>query len=303
VKAELEREAVPYPQTIETGTHRPRHALWAAGATLQRVGESRIALIGAAVVAFWVLVALFAPLVTAYGPFAQDVTALATPTPSLDHPFGTDLLGRDIWSRLAFGARTVLLLAPASLAVAYGLGVTIGLASGYVGGWLDTVLSRLCDVILSFPVIALYILLITVIGPSVVNILLAITVSSVPAIARIVRGQALNLRTKEFVEAARIRGERPLYIMVVELLPNMKGILIVDACLRMGYTIIKIGILGFLGLGVPPPNPDWGGMVKDATSVMLIWPHMSLIPCLAISSLAVAFNLIADGLSEISARH
>ena len=196
----------------------------------------------------------------------------------------------------------MLVLAPLSLLVAYAVGIWIGLLSGYLGRWVDMVLSRLSDVILSFPVIALYVLLITSIGPSALNIVLAITLGSAPGIGRIVRGLVLDLKTREFVDAAQVRGESSLYIMLVELLPNMRGTLVVDACLRMGYTIIKIGILGFLGLGLPPPDPDWGGMVKDATAVMMTWPHMSLIPCLAISSLAIAFNLVSDGLEEISRR-
>lgn len=272
------------------------------GRALLRPCEARIGLIGICIVAFWILVAVLAPWITAYGPNAQDVAASADPTPSWAHPLGADSSGRDIWSRLAYGARMVLMLAPASLLVAYGVGIVIGVLSGYFGGWIDFVLSRVSDVILSFPVIALYILLITAMGPSAINIVLAITLSSAPAIGRIVRGLALDLRTQEFVAAARVRGESPAYIMFIELLPNMRDTLVVDACLRMSYTIIKIGVLGFLGLGLPPPDPDWGGMVKEATMMMMVWPHMSLIPCLAISSLAVAFNMISDGLTEASQR-
>jgi peptide/nickel transport system permease protein len=156
--------------------------------------------------------------------------------------------------------------------------------------------------ILSFPVIILYLIIISVFGPSAFNIVLAVTVIASPQVARIVRGLTLELRERDYVAAAKMRGESAVYIMLVEVLPNARGPLIVDACLRMGYTTIAIGVLGFLGLGLPPPDPDWGGMVKDTYGMMSSFPHMSLFPCAAISSLVVGFNLLADGLREISMR-
>jgi peptide/nickel transport system permease protein len=174
--------------------------------------------------------------------------------------------------------------------------------AGYLGGWVDMLISRISDIILSFPVLILFIILITAIGPSALNIIIAVTVASSPGIGRIVRGMFLELRNHEYVDAAKIRGESALYIMVVELLPNARGPLIVDACVRMGYTIITIGVLGFLGLGLPPPDPDWGGMVVKAKGFISIWPHMAIMPSIAISSLVVGFNLLADGLREISMR-
>ncbi|MGE0119026.1 MAG: ABC transporter permease [Dongiaceae bacterium] len=264
----------------------------------RRIARSRLLRAGIGVLSFWIVVAILAPWVTAYGPTAQDVGAIGKFAPSAAHVLGTDLAGRDIWSRLAFGARIVLILAPGSLLVAYCVGGAMGLLSGYFGGWLDVLLSRASDVVLAFPVIVIYILLITSIGASAFNIVVAVTLSTAPAVARIVRGLVLDVKSRDFVRAARVRGESDVYIMLVEILPNLRATLTVDLCLRMSYTIIKIGILGFLGLGLPPPTPEWGGMVKDAASVLLVWPHMALFPCLAISSLAIAFNLIADGLNE-----
>ena len=136
-------------------------------------------------------------------------------------------------------------------------------------------------------------------GSSAINIILVITVTKAPIIARIVRGITLELRGREYVAAAKMRGEPPLAIMLTEILPNARGPLIVDVCLRMGYTIITIGVLGFLGIGLPPPDPDWGGMVKDTYGLMSVWPHMALFPCAAISSLTIGFNLLAVGLREI----
>ena len=264
--------------------------------------ESPVAIFGLVLISFWVFVAIFAPWLTAFEPNTSDFGALADPTPGDVHWLGTDHLGRDIWSRLIWGARTVFFVAPLAVLIAYIFGCSMGMVAGYLGGWVDTLISRISDIILSFPVLILYIILISTVGPSAFNIIVAVTVASSPGIGRIVRGMVLDLRNNEYVDAAKIRGESPLYIMVVELLPNARGPLIVDACVRMGYTIITIGVLGFLGLGLPPPDPDWGGMVKDTTAMIVIWPHMSILPCVAISTLVIGFNLLADGLREISMR-
>ena len=157
-----------------------------------------------------------------------------------------------------------------------------GSTAGYYGGWVDAVISRACDVILSFPIIILYVILISTIGPSILNIVLAVVIASSPGIARIVRGLTLEQRHLDYVAAAQLRRENALFIMFVELLPNCRGPLITDFCLRVGYTIITIGILGFLGLGLPPPDPDWGTMVKEGTVMISVHPYMSLFPAIAI---------------------
>ncbi len=263
-----------------------------------RILHSPTAMIGLSIVAFWVLAAFLAPILPLHSPTEQDVMAMVDPTPSAAHWLGTDILGRDQLSRLIFGARTVLTVAPLSVAVAMIVGIAMGMLAGYYGGWIDAVISRISDVILAFPVLVLYVILIANIGPSVLNIVIATTIASAPGIGRITRGLVLGLKHQEYIAAARLRGESTLFIMLVELLPNCRGMLIVDACLRIGYTIITIGILGFLGLGLPPPNPDWGGMVKESTTVLNVWPLMSLAPSFAIVSLVLGFNLLADGLRE-----
>jgi len=264
--------------------------------------ESPIGMIGAALVIFWVFVAIFAPWLSPYGPNDNNYEALADPTPSAAFWLGTDNQGRDILSRIIWGSRTVLAVAPTAVFVAYIIGCTMGLLAGYYRGWVDQLFMRIADIILSFPVLILYMIIISNFGPSAFNIVVAVVFTAAPQITRIVRGLTLELREREYVAAAKMRGERGWYIMVVEILPNVRGPLIVDACLRMGYTTIAIGVLGFLGLGLPPPDPDWGGMVKDTYPMMSTWPHMSLIPCAAISSLVVGFNLLADGLREIGLR-
>ena len=267
--------------------------------------ESWVGMVGVGIVIFWVLVAIFAPLIAPFEPnatlqpFAKPGTAYAQ---GGTFWLGTDHIGRDILSRLIWGSRTVLIYAPLATVCAYTVGILMGLAAGYKRGWVDDVLSRVADIILSFPVLVLYIIIIATIGASGFNIVIAITFASAPGIMRIVRGLVLDLRNRDYVAAAQTRGESSLRIMLVEILPNARGPLIVDACLRLGYVIITIGVLGFLGLGLPPPDPDWGGMINESRQMALAFPHMTLFPCIAISSLILGFNLMADGLREISLR-
>lgn len=268
-------------------------------AALSFARKSTVLCVGLSILLLCILVAVFAPWIAPYPPNAQHMDAVSSLGPSLSHWLGADALHRDILSRIIWGARPVLLIAPFSLACAYIVGISAGLIAGYRGGLVDEVLSRMIDVLLSFPKIILYVVLIASMGASAANIVLAIALSSSPGIARLVRGLTLDIRTRDFVAAARTRGESVFYILLVEILPIARGPLIVDFCIRMGYTIIAIGVLGFLGLGLPPPDPDWGGMVRDATPMLTVYPHGALFPSLAIVTLVMAFNLIADGLQEL----
>lgn len=271
-------------------------------ARVRLLRETPVGMVGGALVVFWILVAIFAPWISPYNPNSNDMDALIDPGPNAIHWLGTDMQGRDILARVIWGSRTVLTVAPVAVAVAYAIGSLLGLLAGYYRGWVDNAINRVSDIILSFPAIVLYIIVIMRFGPSAFNIILAVIFIASPQIMRIVRGMTLELREREYVAAAKMRGESALYIMFVEILPNARGPLIVDACLRMGYTTIAIGVLGFLGLGLPPPDPDWGGMVKDSYALMSIYPHMSLFPAAAITSLVVGFSLLADGMREISLR-
>jgi peptide/nickel transport system permease protein len=267
--------------------------------------ESTPGMVGAGLVLFWVIVAILAPLIAPFDPLAS-LQPMAKPGTVYAQGgtfwLGTDHLGRDILSRIIYGSQTVLFYAPLATLCAYTVGILMGLAAGYHLGWWDIVLSRISDIILSFPVLVLYIIIIATIGASGVNIIIAITFASAPGIMRIVRGLVLDLRNRDYVAAAQTRGESPMYIMLVEILPNARGPLIVDSCLRLGYVIITIGVLGFLGLGLPPPDPDWGGMINETRKMAMIFPHMTIFPCIAISSLILGFNLLADGLREVSLR-
>ena len=263
---------------------------------------SWVGLLGLSILLFWILVALGAPWLA---PFAPNATLVpfAPPGTAFERGgiflLGTDHLGRDILSRLLYGARTVLIYAPLATGCAYAVGITMGLAAGYRRGWVDALLSGVSNVVLSFPVLVLYVLIIATVGASPVNILLAITCASAPGIMRLVRGLTLELRQHDYVAAAQLRGESALRIMLVEILPNALGPLSVDACLRLGYVTITIGVLGFLGLGLPPPTPDWGSMISETRTMAQVFPWMALFPCLAISSLVLGLNLLADGLRDI----
>jgi ABC-type dipeptide/oligopeptide/nickel transport system permease subunit len=282
------------------------------GATIWRIiksfgllKESWVGMIGAFLVLFWVFVAVFAPLIAQFDPNAAIQPFAKPGTVGVSGGtfwLGTDHLGRDILSRIVWGSRTVLIFAPLATLSAYTVGILMGLMAGYRGGIVDDILSRISDIILSFPVLVLYIIVIATIGASGFNIVIAITFASSPGIMRIVRGLVLDLRNRDYVAAAQTRGESDWRIMLFEILPNARGPLIVDACLRLGYVIITIGVLGFLGLGLPPPDPDWGGMVNETRQMAMVFPHMTLFPCIAISSLILGFNLLADGLREISLR-
>ena len=261
---------------------------------------SGVAMVGLAIVLAWVALAVAAPFLPLQPPNKADLAAFADPSPSAAHWLGVDVKGRDILSRIVWGAQRVLTVAPLAALCAYLVGCPLGLMAGYYGGKVDAVISRAGDVILSFPIIILYVILIATIGPSILNIMLAVVLASGPGIARIVRGLTLEQRHLDYVAAAELRRESAFYIMFVELLPNCRGPLITDFCLRVGYTIITIGILGFLGLGLPPPDPDWGTMVKEGTTMISIRPHMSLFPAIAIVTLVLGFNLLADGLRELS---
>ncbi|HVF65973.1 MAG TPA: ABC transporter permease [Casimicrobiaceae bacterium] len=268
-----------------------------------RLKESRVGMIGAGILVFWIVVAILAPLIVPFPP-NQPLKPMqpigATAPGGGTFWLGTDHLGRDILSRLVYGTRTVLIYAPLATFTAYALGIVMGLFAGYKRGWVDEALSRVSDLVLAFPALVLYIVIISRFGASGLNIVLAVTLAASPAVMRITRGLTLDLRTRAYVAAAQLRGESTWYILLYEILPNARGPLIVDFCLRLGYVTITIGTLGFLGLGLPPPDADWGSMINETRQFALVFPHMVIFPCIAISSLVLGFNLLADGVREVS---
>ena len=279
--------------------------------------SSKIAVAGLCLVGFWVVVALFAdncivspacwvraddfeptPWLARYSPYEQ-FRGENLQGPSAKHWLGTDRNGRDLWARLAHGSRTILTLAPLAVLVALVVGGTLGVIAGYYGGLIDEITMRALDALMAFPQILLYLVIIAALGPSALNVVLAITIAGAPGIARLVRGLTLDIKTRDYIAAAQTRGESPWYIMFVEILPNARGPIIIDAMLRVGYAVFAIGTLGFLGLGLPPPSPDWGSMINAGRKfIQAGHPWDALWGSLAIAMVVVGLNLLADGLNE-----
>jgi peptide/nickel transport system permease protein len=348
--------------------------------------NSTVGMVGLGLVLFWVLTAIFADVIAVFDPLTQlsgMKNALpGTPAPGdsgLHYLLGGDNLARCVFSRMVYGSQTVIQIAPAATIVAFMVGVTLGLPAGYFAGRLDTVLSFVANLVLAFPVILLFYLLVTpeiareslfsvagiglslpmlmacvlflipivfvivmlrtrfftqptklyiylavtiLIGgwaylglalnadptgifsmsPNLLNIFVSVVFVSSPSIFRIVRGLTMDIKTRDYVAAAQTRGEKPWYIMLWEILPNARGPLIVDFCLRIGYTTILLGTLGFFGLGVSSESPDWGMTINDGRKLLTLYPHPALPPALALMSLVLGLNLLADGLREQSLR-
>ena len=253
---------------------------------------------GLLIVLFFLLMAVFGPLVSPYGFAEQNIAARLQP-PSPSHLFGTDLFGRDILSRVLLGSREMFVLSGSGTVAAVLLGLSIGLFAGYYGGLLDEIVMRLMDVLLSVPALLLAMLLLAMAGPSELNVVLVVVILYIPMVSRVVRSVVLDLKTKEFVEAAKVRGETGLFIMFREILPNATAPLIVESAARFSYSIFLIASLGFLGLGVQPPSPNWGLMVADARDSFALAPWMLLFPSAAISLLIIGVSLLGDGLRRL----
>ncbi len=335
--------------------------------------DSAVGITGLMIVLFWLFTALFADIVSTFEPLEQFFRYRKKPPGIVEAEsmipmyFGSDNLGRDLFSRMVHGSRFVLMIAPAATLVAFVVGITLGLPAGYKGGRVDAILSFIANLILSFPVIVLFYLLVTpgiretalpnvmagvffmfpiifsltvlrsrfserpgllfpwsviilILGgwlysgvvfnsdplglismdPNELNIFAAVVFASSPGVFRIVRGLTMDIKTRDYVAAAQTRGETPWYIMLWEILPNARGPLIVDACLRIGYTTILLGTLGFFGLGLAPESPDWGSMINQTRGLIRLVPTIVLPQTIALASFVLGLNLLADGLREES---
>jgi len=339
-----------------------------------RLFGSPVGILGLFITLFWVLTAIFADVIVTHDPLVQLLGMKnkppGTPVPNAETDFyllGGDNLARDVFSRLVMGSRRVLMIAPMATLFAFMVGITLGLPAGYFGKRLDTWLSFLSNLVLAFPVILLFYLLVTpeirttgipvvmaavlflfpiiflvllwqsrfyaqpaqrnllvgttlVLGfwaysgfvfnadpagifamePNILNVFVSVVFVNSPTVFRIVRGITLDIQTRDYVAAAQTRGEKPWYIMLWEILPNARGPLIVDFCLRLGYTTILLGTLGFFGLGVSPESPDWGSTINEGRRFLRAYPHPALAPAIALMSLVLGLNLLADGLREES---
>lgn len=335
--------------------------------------ESGVGIAGVMICFFWLFTAIFAGTIAPFDPLVQiavmkdALPGAIEPSSGLPYYFGGDKLARDVFSRMVFGSRIVLIIAPAATLFALMVGTTLGLPAGYYGGRIDAVLSFLANLVLAFPVILLFYLLVTpgimdtpipyglagvfflfpiiffavlfytrfksrperlypllaltfilggwvyaglvfnadplgliAISPNQLNIFIAVVFASSPGVFRIVRGLVMDIKTRDYVAAAQTRGETPWYIMLWEILPNARGPLIVDACLRIGYTTILLGTLGYFGLGLAPESPDWGTAIKDASRLLRAFIHPALPPTFALMSFVLGLNLLADALREQS---
>ena len=264
--------------------------------------RSPTVVIGAIVIAFWVFCAVFPRLVSPYNPIF-DNNFPPSQAPTWGHPFGTDTNGRDIFSRVLSGARDILLIAPAATMIGVVLGTMLGLITGYLRGVVDDVVSRLIDAILSLPLIVTAILIVTAVGQSsrwVVAVIIGLIFA--PVVSRTVRAAVLSEADLDYVQAARLRGERSSYIMGSELLPNVMAPIVVELTVRLGYAIFAVATLGFLGYGVQPPAPAWAAQINQYWTLIDPYWWMTLFPALAIATLVIAVNLVADGIREVYER-
>jgi peptide/nickel transport system permease protein len=268
----------------------------------RRLRRNPGAIVGFALVATFVTVAVFAPLIAPYGPREQNLALLrgsCCPGPSAEHIFGVDALGRDVFSRVIFGARFSLLIGVVSVAVGLSIGLVIGSVAGYLGGWVDSILMRLMDIMLSIPGLLLAIGIVAALGPGLTQIMIAVGATQIPIFARLLRGSILATREADYVLAARSVGVRRRSILLAHILPNSLSPVIVQGTLALATAIIDVAGLGFLGLGPQDPStPEWGTMLTDTTRYLQTAPFLALIPGAAIVVSVLGFNLIGDGLRE-----
>lgn len=264
----------------------------------RRFRANKMALVGLALVVLFVILALFAGVIAPYDPVNDIFRGMRGVAPSWEHPFGFDHLGRDLLSRVIFGSRVALIVGLASTGLAVLFGVVIGAISGYFGGWIDTVLSRIVDTLMAFPVLALLIVLAAVLGPSLMTTVIVIGVTGWARFARVVRADVMSLKEEDFILAARAIGVTDTRIIWRHILPNVLGPVIVLASLGIGSIIILESALSFLGLGVRPPTPSWGGTLADGRAFITRYPHIAIFPGIMIVITVLAFNFIGDGLRD-----
>ncbi len=264
---------------------------------VRRFTRNRAAVFGLAIVALFVVIAIVAPLISPFDPIKTN-WGLVRKAPSAAHWFGTDELGRDVLSRVLYGARASLYAGVVSVVIAFAIGVPIGIISGFAGGVLDVVVMRVVDAFLAIPFLILAIALAAFLGPSLTNAMIAIGVSTAPVFARLARGQTLIIKVEEYIEAARSMGVRPSTILTKYIFANALPPLLVQSTLAIATAIIAEAALAFLGLGQQPPDASWGSMLNSARSSLGLAPWMAIYPGIAIFLTVLGFNLLGDGLHD-----
>ena len=259
--------------------------------------KNKAAVIGGIVIIFYILMMIFAPFIAPYDPFDISLEDKLTP-PSFEHWMGTDDKGRDIFSRILYGSRLSIGVGFTSVLFGAFFGITLGLLAGYYGKWIDTIISRILDVMLAFPGILLALAIISALGPSLINVTIAVGVFSIPLFARIVRGSTMEVKQLEYIDAIRTLGANDFTIIFVHILPNILSPIIVQGSMRLATAILSAAGLSFLGLGAQPPSPEWGAMLSSGRDFIFSAPYMAVFPGLMISILVLGFNLFGDGLRD-----
>jgi peptide/nickel transport system permease protein len=259
--------------------------------------KQRLALTGLVIIVFFLLMAIFGPMLAPYTPTEMSPQA-ARQAPSAEHWFGTDEFGRDIFTRLLYGARISFQVGVIAVGIAASIGILLGLVAGYFGGWADTIISLLMDVLFAFPTILLAIALMTALGDGIGNVMIAIGVVNAPAFMRVVRGSVLSVRNQTFVESAVSVGATSNTILRRHIFPNITAPLIVHASLNFATAVLSEAALAYLSLGNKPPSPSWGSMVSTGYTILQIAPWAALFPGLAIGLTVLGFNLLGDGLRD-----
>ncbi|PKY89480.1 ABC transporter permease [Falseniella ignava] len=278
-------------ERIERGRFRGLRDIWI------RMKRNRLAMVGLVIIIILIITAIFADYIAPYG-YAEQNLANQYQTPNAEHWFGTDELGRDIFSRVVYGSRVSLRVGFISVSISMTIGVAIGAITGYYGGKIDNILMRFIDIVQALPDILLAIAIMAALGPGLTNLMVAVGIAAIPGYARLVRSSVLSLRDQEFVEAARANGSSDARIILKHIIPNCMAPIIVQATLGVAYAIINAAGLSFIGLGLEPPTPEWGAMLSGGRAYIRDYPHMTLFPGLAIVLTILALNLLGDGLRD-----
>ncbi len=265
---------------------------------LRKLWRNKSFKVGFPLVLFFVLLGIFAPILATHNPVKGNLSEALQP-PSRNHWFGTDQLGRDIYSRVIYGSRISLIVATAGILLAVAAGVLYGSVSGYIGGYVDETLMRIVDILLAFPDILLAILVAAIVGPGLTNVIIAIGTYNFPQFARIARGAVLAVKDQEYVEAAEAVGEPGTSVLFRYILPNSMYPIVVHGTLRTGASILTAAALSFLGLGVQPPTPEWGAMINEAMKYLDVAPQMWVFPGIFLIITVLGFNLMGDGLNDV----
>ncbi|QTN00443.1 ABC transporter permease subunit [Sediminibacillus dalangtanensis] len=265
--------------------------------TIRKLLKNKLAVFGLIVILLQLIMSVTAPLIVSYTPIEQNLSDAELGIGSEGHWLGTDNYGRDMWSRLVYGARVSLLVGVTSVVIGLAGGITLGLLAGYYKK-LDGIIMRIVDLLFAFPGILLAMLIIAMLGTSLINVVIAISIWSIPGCARIVRGSVLSVKKQEYVLAMRSMGASDLRIILKHILPNCTAPIIVFATMRMATSILSTSALSFLGLGAQPPTPEWGAMIAAGQDFMWSSPHMTIVPGIAIMLVVFAFNVVGDGLRD-----